>query len=100
LEAVEHIISGGPLLLRDGIPTTPKEHDAEGFERAFHDWWYPRTAISVKADGTLILVTITGKSPKVNWGVKLSKLTELLLEWGAKDALNLDSGGWLDDDGY
>lgn len=36
-QAVEHIISGGPLLLRGGVPTSSEDHDAEGFNRIFHN---------------------------------------------------------------
>ena len=92
-ENAEHIISGGPLLVRDGVSTTAQEQDAEGFDRRFYGWWHPRTAVCVKADGTLVFVTITAANPKVRRGVKLSRLADLLLELGARDALNLDGGG-------
>ena len=37
-QAVEHIISGGPLLLRGGVPTSSEDHhDAEGFNRIFRN---------------------------------------------------------------
>jgi exopolysaccharide biosynthesis protein len=92
-ESVEHIISGGPLLVRDGVPTIAREQDAEGFDRRFYGWWHPRTAVCIKADGTLVFVTITAANSKVRRGVKLSRLADLLLELGARDALNLDGGG-------
>ena len=92
-ESAEHIISGGPLLVRDGVATTAEEQDAEGFDRRFYGWWHPRTAVYIKADGTFVFVTITAANPKVRRGMRLSRLANLLLEWGAKDALNLDGGG-------
>lgn len=87
-----HIIGGGPLLLRDGIPPSTKAYEAEGFDRAFHSFWHPRTAIGKKADGTLLFVTITAAKVGVRRGVMLPKLAKLFLEWGATDALNLDGG--------
>ncbi|MCH8293887.1 phosphodiester glycosidase family protein [Candidatus Poribacteria bacterium] len=92
-EAAEHIISGGPLLLRDGVSMTSDEQDGEGFDRSFYGWWHPRTAVGIKPDKSLIFVTISDANPKVRRGVKLSRLAELLAEWGARDALNLDGGG-------
>ncbi len=87
-----HIIGGGPLLLQDGIASVTKAYEREGFDQAFHSFWHPRTAIGKKADGTLLFVTITGAKAGVRRGVKLQRLAELFLEWGATDALNLDGG--------
>ncbi|MCY4568521.1 MAG: phosphodiester glycosidase family protein [Candidatus Poribacteria bacterium] len=87
-----HIIGGGPLLLQDGVASSTKSYEQEGFDRAFHSFWHPRTAIGKKADGTLLFVTITATEAGVRRGVMLPRLAELLLEWGATDALNLDGG--------
>ena len=87
-----HIIGGGPLLLRDGIAPSTEAYEREGFDQAFHSFWHPRTAIGKKADGTLLFVTITAAEAGVRRGVMLARLSELFLEWGATDALNLDGG--------
>ena len=87
-----HIIGGGPLLLQDGITVPTQAYEREGFDKAFHSFWHPRTAIGKKADGTLLFVTITAAEAGVRRGVKLPRLAELFLEWGAMDALNLDGG--------
>ena len=87
-----HIIGGGPLLLRDGIGSSTQAYEGEGFDQAFHSFWHPRTAIGKKADGTLLFVTITAAEAGVRRGVMLARLSELLMEWGATDALNLDGG--------
>ena len=86
------IIGGGPLLLRKGTPVPTQAYEREGFDPAFHSFWHPRTAIGKKADGTLLFVTVTGAAAGVRRGVKLARLAELFLEWGATDALNLDGG--------
>ena len=87
-----HIMGGGPLLLQDGTPTPTQAYEREGFDQAFHSFWHPRTALGKKADGTLVFVTITAAEGGVRRGVKLPRLAELFLEWGATDALNLDGG--------
>ena len=87
-----HIIGGGPLLLRNGVASSTQTYEQEGFDQAFHSFWHPRTAIGKKADGTLLFVTITAAKAGVRRGVMLTRLSELFLEWGATDALNLDGG--------
>ena len=87
-----HIVGGGPLLLQDGTAASTQAYEREGFDRAFHSFWHPRTAVGIKADGTLLFVTITATEAGVRRGVMLPRLAELFLEWGAMDALNLDGG--------
>ena len=87
-----HIVGGGPLLLQDGFAPSTESYEREGFDRAFHSFWHPRTAVGKKADGTLLFVTITATEAGVRRGVMLPRLAELFLEWGATDALNLDGG--------
>ena len=87
-----HIVGGGPLLLQDGTAPSTQGYEQEGFDKAFHSFWHPRTAVGKKADGTLLFVTITATEAGVRRGVMLSRLAELFLEWGATDALNLDGG--------
>ena len=87
-----HIVGGGPLLLQNGTASSTQAYEREGFDRAFHSFWHPRTAVGKKADGTLLFVTITAAEAGVRRGVMLTRLAELFLEWGATDALNLDGG--------
>ena len=87
-----HIVGGGPLLLQDGTASSTQAYEREGFDRAFHSFWHPRTAVGKKADGTLLFVTLTAAEAGVRRGVMLTRLAELFLEWGAMDALNLDGG--------
>jgi exopolysaccharide biosynthesis protein len=43
--------------------------------------------------GKLLLVTVDGRQPAISAGMPLEMLTEVLLEFGAVDAMNLDGGG-------
>ena len=63
----------------------------------------PRTAAGVSQDGrTLILMVIDGRQPGWSDGVTLAQLADLMIEFGAWDAINLDGGGsssFIHDDG-
>jgi hypothetical protein len=55
---------------------------------------HPRTAAGVTADGcTLILLTIDGRQPGHSVGATLLELADLLIDFGAHDAVALDGGG-------
>ena len=53
----------------------------------------PRTAVGIKADGTVIFYTIDGRQSGYSYGVRLKTLAKRLLELGCVDAINLDGGG-------
>jgi uncharacterized lipoprotein YddW (UPF0748 family) len=63
----------------------------------------PRTAAGVSQDGgTLILMVIDGRQTGWSDGVTLPQLADLMIEFGAYDAINLDGGGsssFIFDDG-
>ena len=84
-------LAGGPLLLRDGIPVV--DAASEAFSSVFALARHPRTALGVRADGTLLLLTVDGRQPEHSVGMSLPELTALLRELGAVDAINLDGGG-------
>lgn len=88
---VDSAVSAGPLLLAGGEPVARPELEAisQVFARARH----PRTAVAVRADGTLLFVAVEGRRPERSVGMSLAELTELLAELGAVEALNLDGGG-------
>ncbi len=53
----------------------------------------PRTAIGIKADGSIVLYTIDGRQSGHSYGVQLTTLANRMKELGCIDALNLDGGG-------
>ncbi|MDK2931606.1 MAG: hypothetical protein PWR07_1737 [Bacillota bacterium] len=88
---VVHAIGGGPRLVKDG-----KVHITSGEERFKADVAVgraPRTAAGVTFDGKLLLVAVTGRQAYHSIGVTLEELANLMIELGAKDAMNLDGGG-------
>jgi hypothetical protein len=87
------IVGAGPLLLRDGISLGLGQSDAEGFAPDFGRSRHPRTALGIRADGTIVLLTVDGRQPEKSVGMTILELSELMREWGCRDALNLDGGG-------
>jgi exopolysaccharide biosynthesis protein len=85
------IVGGGPQLIKAGkIAITDKQEKmSEGFATDRH----PRTAIAKLASKKLLLVTVDGRQPSLSIGMSLYMLADLLLEFGAVEAMNLDGGG-------
>jgi len=90
-EKAEHIVSGGPLLLWQGRRL--EEPEKESISRVFFLARHPRTAVGVRADGTLLFVTVDGRQPEESVGMSIPELTDLMLELGSVSAINLDGGG-------
>src|SRR5215208_1153471 len=93
------VVSAGPRLLRGGRVAVAAR--AEGFAPpqapAFYGTFVaarqPRTLAGVRADGTLLLVTVDGRRPGWSTGMTLAEAARLMRSLGARDALNLDGAG-------
>jgi exopolysaccharide biosynthesis protein len=89
-ERLEHAVSGGPILLREGNIFIDAEN--EGFNDDFANKRNPRTAIGRTEEGDLLFVTIDGRQ-KMSVGATLAETAEILQRLGCRDAINLDGGG-------
>ncbi len=85
------IIGGGPQLISGGKLTNTKAQ--EKITEAFASDRHPRTAVALLSSGRLLLATVDGRQPGVSVGMSLNTLSDLLLELGAIEAINLDGGG-------
>jgi hypothetical protein len=86
----EFVVGGGPRLVRAGRPVAAgPEAGGPGFTETRH----PRTAVGVRADGRVLLVTVDGRQPERSVGMTIAELASLLLELGAVEAVNMDGGG-------
>ncbi len=86
-----NIIGGGPQLIKNGrVEIT---NAAEKILPAFVSDFHPRTAIAKLKTGQILLVAVDGRRPGVSAGMSLTMLADLLLEFGAAEAINLDGGG-------
>jgi hypothetical protein len=66
-----------------------KEKMSESFSTVRH----PRTAVGIRPDGSVILVTVDGRQATLSRGASLSELAAILIAQGATQGLNLDGGG-------
>ena len=85
---VNHIISGGPYLIKNGeiyVDMTAQKLGSIGGRN-------PRTAIGYTKDNNLILLTADGREGS-SIGLTLMELANLMKEFGCVNAMNLDGGG-------
>ncbi len=86
-EKANHIISGGPYLIKSGNKyidyTEEKLSSVTGRN--------PRTAIGYTKDNVLILVTVEGRKEGSS-GVTLNELAQIMKNAGCYEAFNLDGG--------
>ena len=85
---VNHIISGGPYLVKDNeifVDMTAQKLTAIGGRN-------PRTAIGYTKDNHLIMLTADGREG-ASIGLTLIELANLMKEFGCINAMNLDGGG-------
>ena len=82
----------GPILVANGLPV-----DASGITTGMN----PRTAIGQRADGAVLMLVIDGRQAQ-SAGATYADLTEIMLDYGAVNACNLDGGSstamWFDGD--
>lgn len=85
---VNHIISGGPYLVKNSqvyIDMSEQKLESIGGRN-------PRTAVGYTADNNLIIVTVDGRE-KASVGMTLTELANFMKSIGCQNAMNLDGGG-------
>ena len=82
------VLASGPMLMEDG-----EQSDWSSCREDFITTRHPRSAIFTKADGTVVLLTVDGRSEGNAAGMSIPELAYLVRVLGAEDALNLDGGG-------
>ncbi len=93
------VVGGGPRLVRAGRAAVTARAEgfappqAPGFFGTFVAARQPRTLAGVRADGTVLLVTVDGRRPGWSAGMTLPEAARLMRSLGARNAINLDGGG-------
>jgi hypothetical protein len=98
------VVNAGPTLLARGEYVrqdaaegwAPDAVDDAAHRLLMHDWINrrnPRTALGIRADGTVLLVVVDGHRHRASVGLTIEELRVLLKALGARDAVNLDGGG-------
>lgn len=85
------VMTAGPLLIKDGIKTSAQSWYDDGFQNDAWNGYNPRTVVGIKADGTLLIVTVDGRSNNSR-GCTIAELQTMMENLGAVNALNLDGG--------
>ncbi len=83
LDGVTQLVAGAPRLVKDGAICTEQEPQFSG-DRFAEDFASSRTALGVRADGTLVFFTA--------FSATIPQLREAMLALGCVDAVNLDGG--------
>lgn len=77
-------VSGFFTLVENGQRTAMGDSD---------DGLVPKTAVGIKADGSVIMYVADGRNYPVSVGLSNKKLADIMLGFGCVDVLNLDGGG-------
>src|SRR5262245_1569941 len=93
------LLHAGPLLVRDGVVVFEDGRDHEGFSAGagqfdsdITDGRHPRAALGI-ADGHLLAVACDGRRSRVDDGLSMTELADVMLSLGCETAINLDGGG-------
>ncbi len=78
----------GDILVSGGSVTDASAWDAELNKQA-----HPRTAVGIRADGTVVCYTIDGRSANYSNGALLEQLAADMAAMGCVTAVNMDGGG-------
>jgi exopolysaccharide biosynthesis protein len=85
---MEYAVAAGPVLVRNG----EKYIGEQSFQNDIIKGKAPRTAIGFTKENKLIILTVDGRQRGVSEGATLSELADLMLGFGAYQAMNLDGG--------
>lgn len=84
---IKTAVSGSGILIRDGIIATTD------YSSEFSITRHPRTAVGIRADGSVILMVVDGRQEKFSNGASFADLIELFVSLNCENAMNLDGGG-------
>ena len=80
---VKEAVGGGAFLIKDGEIVYPDVQEALN----------PRTAVGIKADGTVVFYEVDGRQAPYSLGMRLYDLAAIMKDLGCVDAMSLDGGG-------
>ncbi len=93
------LLHAGPLLVLDGDVVFSAGDDPEGFSAGagqfdsdITEGRHPRAALGI-SDDALVAVACDGRRSRVDGGLTMSELADVMVELGAVTAINLDGGG-------
>lgn len=88
------VLASGPIMVDNG-----RISDWSNCSKSFIETRHPRSVIFTKKNGTIVFLTVDGRSEGNAAGMSIPELAYLAKILGAEDAINLDGGGsttlWL-----
>ncbi len=101
VDNVIQAISAGPRILENGrfyedprMPFPDGEDFTVGWKKMHYENRHPRTAVGISKDQKkVILITVDGRMEEFSVGVTPQEMADLMLQYGAWEAMDLDSGG-------
>lgn len=81
---LEDAVEFGPFLIVNGKRSITKGNGGWGVA--------PRTALAQRKDGIVLFIVIDGRQPGYSVGISMAGLTDLLVQYKAYNAVNLDGG--------
>jgi len=90
-ETWREVMASGPILIDEGKVIVYEE--GIPVWKGFYAKRHPRSMVGTDAQGYLWLVVVDGRAPGNADGMSIAELTDLALQLGLTDALNLDGGG-------
>lgn len=80
------IFGAGSLIVHDGMFIEQEDDSIFKYRN-------PRTAAGIKADGTVLFVSVDGRHSGVSSGYTIQELADYLISHGCIEAVNFDGGG-------
>lgn len=90
-ETWREVMASGPILIDEGEVIVYEEGIPQW--KGFYAKRHPRSMVGTDAQDYVWFVVVDGRAPGHAAGMSIAELTELALQLGLTDALNLDGGG-------
>ncbi len=85
LDTLQEAISGFYMIVKNGRRTGPGTNPDSNVA--------PKTCVGIKADGSLVIVTVDGRNYPISCSLGDYDLATIMLDLGCVDVVNLDGGG-------
>ena len=92
LRGVRAAISGGPILVSNGLPQKGSAAHAMGYRQQAMEQRHPRAAVGWNQQ-YFFLVEVDGRQWDLSVGMSLDELSDYLVRLGCEQAINFDGGG-------
>ncbi len=92
-EGARQGLTGGPLMMTAGQPTSTDDWRREGFAASHTDRRHPRTMFGLDGAGHAYVLVLDGRQPGYSVGATQAEATLLARALGMLDAVMLDGGG-------